>query len=68
LRLAHDAHLEPELLAERHHFAEHVAVGDRDVVRLIVRHERIAIDAHVGRHERPLARRAVPPGVALFRR
>jgi hypothetical protein len=62
--LAQDADLEAELLRKRQHFLENVAVCDGYVVRQIMRHQRVAGDAHVGRHERPLARGAFPPLVA----
>ena len=57
-------HAKPELLGERDHLAEHVAISDGHVVRQVVRHQRVARDPHVGRHERPLARRPLPPRVA----
>src|ERR1700733_8922973 len=59
-----DAHLEAELLGEGDHLAEDVAVRDGDVVRQVVRHQRVAGHSHVCRHEGPLARRPLPPGVA----
>src|SRR2546425_7585793 len=43
-----------ERLARRHHLAEDVAVGHRDVVAQVVGHHRLHRAAQVGGHERPL--------------
>src|SRR3990172_8147539 len=64
----HHPHLEPQRLARGHHLAEDVAVRDRNVIAHVVGHHRLHRASHVGRHERPLPRRPLPPRIPHLRR